>query len=78
MKTYGGTHISSSICSREWPCWSRVGGEALGPMKTLCLSIGELAPGTGSRSGWVGKQGERGGDREVSEGKLGKGIAFEM
>jgi hypothetical protein len=35
-------------------------------------------PGPGSGSGWVGEQGERGGDRGFSEGKLGKGITFEM
>jgi hypothetical protein len=35
-------------------------------------------PGPGSRSGWVGKQGEGGEDREFLEGKLGKGITFEM
>jgi hypothetical protein len=35
-------------------------------------------PGPGSRSRWVGKQGEEGGDRGFSEGKLGKGITFEM
>jgi hypothetical protein len=35
-------------------------------------------PGPGSRSGWVGEQEEGGGDRGFSEGKLGKGIAFEM
>jgi len=34
--------------------------------------------GPGSGSGWVGKQGEAGGDRGFSEGKLGKGIKFEM
>jgi hypothetical protein len=33
-------------------------------------------PGTGS--GWVGEQGERGGDRGLSEGEIGKGITFEM
>jgi hypothetical protein len=32
----------------------------------------------GSGSKWVGEQGERGGYREFSERKLGKGIAFEM
>ena len=31
-----------------------------------------------SRSGWVGEQGEKGWDREFSEGKSGKGITFEM
>jgi hypothetical protein len=35
-------------------------------------------PGPGSGSGWVGEQGEGGGDREFSEKKLGKGITFEM
>jgi hypothetical protein len=33
-------------------------------------------PGPGS--GWVGEQGEFGGDRGFSEGKLGKRITFEM
>jgi hypothetical protein len=35
-------------------------------------------PGPGSRSGWVEKQGERGVDRGFSDGKLGKGIIFEV
>jgi hypothetical protein len=35
-------------------------------------------PGPGSMSGWVGDKKEAGGDREVLEGKLGKGITFEM
>jgi hypothetical protein len=35
-------------------------------------------PGPGSRSGWVGEQGEGGGHRGFSERKLGKGVAFEM
>jgi hypothetical protein len=35
-------------------------------------------PGPGSRSGWVGEQGERRGGRGFSERKLGKGITFEM
>jgi hypothetical protein len=34
--------------------------------------------GSGSRSGWVGDQGEVGWDRSFSEGKRGKGITFEM
>jgi hypothetical protein len=32
----------------------------------------------GSRSGWVGEQGEAGQDRGFSEGKIGKGITFEI
>jgi hypothetical protein len=35
-------------------------------------------PGPGSGSGWVGEQGEEKGGRGFSEGKLGKGITFEM
>jgi hypothetical protein len=29
-------------------------------------------------SGWVGEQEEGGRDRGISEGKLGRGVAFEM
>ena len=43
-------------------------------MKALCRGM----PGPGSRSGWVGEQGEEGEDRGFSEGKPGKGITFEM
>jgi hypothetical protein len=35
-------------------------------------------PGQGSKSGWVGEQGEQEWDREFSEGKPGKGITFEI
>jgi hypothetical protein len=38
-KTHGGTHGSYCIRSREWPSWSSVGEEALGPMKVLCPSV---------------------------------------
>jgi hypothetical protein len=24
-------HDAGHICGREWPCWTSVGGEALGP-----------------------------------------------
>jgi hypothetical protein len=34
--------------------------------------------GPGSKSGWVGEQREGEWDRGVSEGKLGKGITFEI
>ena len=39
--THGGTYGSSCICSREWPCWTSKGGEALGPDKARCPSIVE-------------------------------------
>jgi hypothetical protein len=35
-------------------------------------------PGPGKESRWVGEQGEGGKNRLFSEGKLGKGITFEM
>ena len=35
-------------------------------------------PGPGSGSGLVGEQGEGAGHRGILEGKLGKGITFEM
>ena len=35
-------------------------------------------PGPGSRSGWVGEQGERVAGRRFSERNPGKGITFEM
>jgi hypothetical protein len=35
-------------------------------------------PGQGSKSGWVGEQGELGEDRAFSQGKPGKRITFEM
>jgi hypothetical protein len=53
-----------------------MGGKALGPVKVLCPSIGESQDGNGS--GWVREQGEGEGDRGLLEGKLGKGITFEM
>ena len=52
--TRGGTHGSSFICSREWPSRPSMGREALGSVKVLFPRL----PGTGSRSGWVGEQGE--------------------
>ena len=39
--THGGTHGSSCIFSRRWPCRLSMGGEAFGPVKALCPSVGE-------------------------------------
>ena len=49
----------------------------LGSVKVLCPSIGECQ---GQEAGVVGvvSTGEGRGDRGFSEGKLGKGITFEM
>jgi hypothetical protein len=53
-----------------------MGREALGPVKALCPSIGEARTRNGS--GWVGEQGEVERGKGGLEGKLGKGITFEM
>jgi hypothetical protein len=45
-------------------------------VKALCPSIGNARIRNGS--GWVGEKGEGGGDRGFLEGKLEKGITFEM
>jgi len=39
--THGGTHGSSPICSRGWPCLASTGGEALGPVKVYFPSVGD-------------------------------------
>jgi hypothetical protein len=53
-----------------------MGGEALGPVKDLCFSIGECQD---REQEWVGWGAGGGGvDWGFSWGKLEKGIAFEM
>jgi hypothetical protein len=77
-KTHGGTCGSSYIFSRGWPSQPSMGGKALCPVKALCPSIGECQD---QEWKWVvGEQGEggRGEGRGFPEGKLGKGITFEM
>jgi hypothetical protein len=59
-KTQVGTHGSICICSRGWPSRSSMGGETLGPVKVLCLSIGECQGQEWGGSGWVGEQGKGG------------------
>jgi hypothetical protein len=63
----GGTHGSSCICSRGWPSWPSVGGEALGPVKVLYPSIGKCH---GQETG-VGRLGSRA--REKGMGDFGWG-----
>jgi hypothetical protein len=43
--TRGGTHGSSCICSRGWPCLASMGGEALGPVNAQCPSVGDIRAG---------------------------------
>jgi hypothetical protein len=52
-----------------------MGGEALGPVKVLCPSIGECQ---GQEWEWVGLGARGGGNSRFLEGKPGKGITFEM
>jgi hypothetical protein len=39
--THGGTHGSSCIDCRGWPCQASMGGEDLVPVKALCPSVGK-------------------------------------
>ena len=48
------------ICSRGLPSWSSMGGEALGPVKALCPSVGKCQ----GQEVEVEEQGEGRGDRE--------------
>jgi hypothetical protein len=68
--THGGTHGSSHICSRGWPCWTSMGGEALGPEKAQCPSVGEFQDRVVGVGGLV--------SRERGNGKSGKGIICEI
>lgn len=53
-----------------------MGGETLAPVKVLCPSIGKCQDWEREWVGWGAGGG--GGYRGFSEGKLGKGITFEM
>ena len=39
--THGGTHGSSHISSRGWPCETSMRGEVLGPLKARCPAVGK-------------------------------------
>jgi hypothetical protein len=54
-----------------------MGGEALGPVKVLCPSIGECL-GQEAGVGGLGSRGRGERIRGFGEGKLGKVITFEM
>jgi len=48
--THEQTHGSNYICSRGWPCWAPMGGEALGPAKAgPPSSVVEYHGGEGGR-----------------------------
>jgi hypothetical protein len=48
--THGVTCGAGHICDRGWPCWTSVGGAALGPEGVQCTSVGECQ----GRRMWVG------------------------
>ena len=54
-----------------------MGGEALGPVKALCPSVGECQ-GQEAEVGGLVSRGRGEGNKGFSEGKPGKGITFEM
>jgi hypothetical protein len=49
------THVSSCICSRGWPSWPSMQGEALGIVKIICPSTGECQ-GQEARVGALGSR----------------------
>ena len=70
------TRVSSYICSRRWPGWPSLGGDALGLVKIICPSTGECQ---GQETGLCGLGSKVGvGYRGLSESKLGKEIEFEI
>jgi hypothetical protein len=68
--THGGTHGTGCICSRGWPCWTYVGGEALGPEGVQCSSVGKFQ---GRKIGGVGEWGNT--LVEAGGGRLGKRVS---
>ena len=59
--------LAAYICSRGWPSWSSVGGEALGTVKLLCPSIGECQ-GQEEGVGGLGSRGVREGIEDFQRG----------
>jgi hypothetical protein len=63
--------------ARGWPSWLSKRGVALGSVKALCSSIRECQDQEWEWVGWeAGGRGEGIGD--FSDGKLEKGITFEI
>ena len=75
--THGFTHGSRCIGSRGWPCWTSKGGEAPGPGKAQCSSVGEYQDREVGRGDWGTGQGKRAMGLS-GRGDPGKGKSFEM
>ena len=58
------THGSSCICSRGWPCWTSMGGEALGPVEAQFSSVRECQRRWAGVGGWVAEHLHRSRKRE--------------
>jgi hypothetical protein len=69
--THGVTQGSSFMCSRGWPCGTSMRGDALGPVKALCPSLGECQDRKIGEGGLVIRG--RGGGRMVFRGEMRKG-----
>jgi hypothetical protein len=82
--THRGSHGSSHIYSRGWPCGASVGGEAPGSVKARCSIVGECQVKEAGVGGWVGEHPHRrlGGKMGLGgfRGEVGleKVITFEM
>jgi hypothetical protein len=57
--THGGNHGSRRIRSRGYPCWTSMGGEALGSVKDWCPSVGEFKIEEAGVGRWVGEHPHR-------------------
>ena len=77
---HGVTHGIGHIYGKGWPCWSSVGGEALGPEGVRCFHVGECQGRKMGVGGWSTLiEAEEGGwDRAFLKGRPGKGKTIEI
>ena len=59
--------LAAYVAEDGWSSWSSMGGEALGPVKVLCPSIGECL---GQEAG-VGRLGSRGRGERIGDFQKG-------
>jgi hypothetical protein len=75
--THGAFHGAGHIYGKGWPCWTSVGGAALGPEGVQCPSVGEYQGRRTGVDGWVGEHPHKSRVREdgtgVSEVETWKG-----
>jgi hypothetical protein len=69
------------ICGRRWPYWISVGGEALGPERVQCPSVGGCQGDKTGMGGWVNTlidAGEGRWDKRFQKGRPEKEKTFEL